>query len=168
MAYLALILMVAVCALAWAKGERAERAGAILLFSTWAGSNLLRNIVGHLSLGGVEEIKATLSLAGDFVLAVGLLVLAVRYSSLWLGAVLLIQGGEMTLHSMFLEQESGTLAYITVSNLLSYMFLAVILAGTAASWRRRVVRRWAQGAAHTPDRLPGLSAHPAPTLSPAS
>lgn len=138
---LAFGVMALVCLLAWVKGEPAERSGALLLFLTWVGSDLARRAVTR--WGGLDaaNLSTLLSLAGDGLLAFGLLVLAIRHSSLWLGSVLLIQGAAMTLHAMFMDRQSTHLAYIYIANALSYGFLLMILVGALASWRRRVVRR---------------------------
>lgn len=161
--YLADGVMLFVCLLSWFKGGPAERSGALLLFLTWIGSDLARRAIAHWGVGDPEQAKATLSLLGDSLLALGLLVLAIRYSSLWLGSVLLIQGGTMTLHSVFMDKASTTLVYIYLANLFSYGFLLMMLAGALASWRHRSVRTRAAASAQRPPPIALLV--PGPTLS---
>lgn len=134
--------MILACALGWAKGDRAERAGSLLLFVTWIGTAAARPIAPYVAPPrDVEEFKALLNLVGDFSLAGGLLILAIRYNSLWLGGVLVLQGAAMTLHSVFLDDDSSPYAYYVVYNVICFSFLPMILGATLSSWRRRVLRR---------------------------
>lgn len=158
--------MLLICALAWFKGDKPERAGALLLCAAWAGSFLLRGALAPFFDEHDQNVRTVTRLSVDFLLAAGLLILAIRYSSLWLGAVLMIQGAEMTLHSMFLGPDRSSLyTYIVVSNLFSFMFLGMILAGTVASWRRRIVKRRSPGAPSSRWALPLAAGDAAPPLS---
>lgn len=160
------LLMILACALGWAKGDRAERAGSLLLFVTWIGTAAARRIAPHLAPPrDVEELKALLNLVGDFTLAGGLLILAIRYSSLWLGGVLLLQGAAMTLHSLFLDNESSPYAYYVVYNVICFSFLPMILGATLSSWRRRILSRKASERAPPAYALPLVGDL---TLSPAT
>ena len=142
MGYFEVLQLALVCAFAWIKGAKSERAGALVLSAAWILSDALRAWLSFVAPHDLERLKAILSLSGDLMLAIGFLVIAIRYSSLWLGAVLLVQGAEMTLHSMFLGDEPGTLfVYIVISNVFSAILLLMIVAGTCGAWRTRVRRR---------------------------
>ncbi|MDO8377636.1 hypothetical protein [Phenylobacterium sp.] len=74
----------------------------------------------------------------DGVLALGFLALAVRYASLWLGAVMLLQGVQFSLHAYFFVTKLGPgFAYALINNLVTWGTLVGILAGTVAYQRER-------------------------------
>jgi hypothetical protein len=135
---LAVIALAICCGLALLKGGPAERAGAALISITWVA-------VLAASAATQSYVPAIAFLASDAVLAVGLLILAIRYSSWWLGAAMLLQGVGLSLHAAHFaavrDEESISVLnlYILGKNLASMAVLLAILAGTLASWRQRVV-----------------------------
>ena len=56
-------------------------------------------------ISGNVQIGEVLELVGDFVCAVTLLMLAVRYASLWLGVTMLLQAVQFSLHAFYLVME---------------------------------------------------------------
>ena len=80
----------------------------------------------------------TLLFALDFALAVGLLLIALRYGSLWLGSAMLIQAIALCAHSLVFSGDGPAPAeWMILNNVLSLLVLACIVASTAASWRAR-------------------------------
>lgn len=117
--------------LALAKGGKPEQLGASLKLAT----SLIALGVHHLLKQ--DSISVAL-LTADGVLAVGFLMLAIRYSSLWLGAAMLLQGGQFSLHAWYLV--SGLQRdrfYAIANNLVTIGILICILVGTLMAWRRR-------------------------------
>lgn len=114
------------------KGGEAVRAGAILIVVTWfvtlAASAITRSYVPAIAF-----------LASDGILAVGLLFLAVRYSSWWMGVAMLLQSVSLALHAGYFAAERAELSsrllrdYILGKNVASLAMLLVIFAATIAS-----------------------------------
>lgn len=133
---LSLVALFGCCGLALWKGGPAERGGALLIVATWlvtlAASALTRSYVPAIAF-----------LASDAVLAAGLLILAVRYSSLWMGAAMLLQATGLSLHAAYFAAEKAELSrhtlrlYIAGKNLASFAMLLVILAAGLAAWMKR-------------------------------
>jgi hypothetical protein len=81
-----------------------------------------------------------LQLPFAFFWAVGLWVLAVRYASLWLGATMLLQAGQFSLHAFYLVMERPhdlIHAWINNINTVGISICIVVCAVTAI--RRRVI-----------------------------
>jgi hypothetical protein len=81
-------------------------------------------------------------LAFDGLLAVGFLVVAVRYSSLWLGGAMMCQAVAFGAHAMRMSDGAriywhGANVYILIINIASYLVLAVLIGGVLATIRRR-------------------------------
>jgi hypothetical protein len=135
---LAVIALIVCCGLALLKGGPAERAGAALIGVTWVA------VLGA-SAAAQSYVPAIVFLASDAILALGLLILAIRYSSWWLGAAMLLQGLVLSLHAahfapVHAEESIQVLnLYILGKNLASMAVLLTVLAGTLVSWRQRVV-----------------------------
>lgn len=119
---------------AWWKGGRPERVGALFNGVVAIGVTILQALL-HESLGTLPILIA------DGVLAVGFLILAIRYASLWLGAAMLLQGMGFTMHSaLLLGVVKPDYAYYAAMNVMSLGVLLSIILGTAYAWavRRRV------------------------------
>lgn len=126
----ALLIIVATPIIAWRIGGPAERWGATLNSSA-ALAVIAAQIVT------VTARPAIAFLAVDFTLATGFLVLALRYSNIWLGVAMLLQSAELTLNAVTLSagrQPSELDALGT--NLISLAVVATILGGAWANWRR--------------------------------
>jgi signal transduction histidine kinase len=115
------------------KGDRAARiAGAISLFSAVA-LPILGTITGNVEIGEVLE------LTGDLAWAVALLVLVVRYASLWLGVTMLLQAAQFSLHAYYLVMERPhDLIHAWVNNLNELGITICIVIGTVLAIRRRM------------------------------
>lgn len=133
-------IMVAVCALAWLKGGTAERIGAGLIAGFWVFQDSLQTLAG--SFAASLPLVQLPILLGDFILATGFLVLALRFASLWLGVAMLAQGAQLGAHAIFIAN-GGHHAddFARWSNISSAVLLTSLLTGTLTCWRRRVVAR---------------------------
>lgn len=132
------VVLVGAALFAWSKGGPAERLGATLKVFTSATA-----LTVHHTLK-LESISVAL-LVADGLLAIGFLLLAVRYVSLWLGAAMILQGAQFSLHAYYLVAErSLDRLYSIINNVNTYGVILCILAGTLIAWRRRV--RMAQAA----------------------
>lgn len=112
-------------------GALPEKLGAALILSA-----ALAALLVHLVLA--EPARSMGLLVVDGALALGFLILAVVFASLWLGAAMLFQGVQFSLHAYYLVvgREHDTL-YATVNNIVTYSILLFLLLGSLASWRRR-------------------------------
>jgi hypothetical protein len=123
------------------KGGIAERYAATLV------------VVGALYAFGVgrlldNEMQTLALLLGEFLLAMGFLVLAVRYASLWLGGAMLLQAVQFTLHAWYmLGERRPDMFIVIVNNADTVGILLCIVLGTITAWRRRDASRAADAAA---------------------
>jgi hypothetical protein len=117
---------------AW-KGDRAARiAGAVNLFNAVA-------LLIFATISGNVQIGEVLELAGDLVCAVTLLMLVVRYASLWLGVTMLLQSVQFSLHAFYLVTDRPhDLIHAWVNNLNEVGITLCIVIGTVLAVRRRV------------------------------
>ncbi|WP_245863807.1 hypothetical protein [Caulobacter mirabilis] len=76
-------------------------------------------------------------LIGEGLLALGFLVLAIRYASLWLGVAMILQGLQFSLHAFYIvmERERDWL-FVAVTNVVTLAIILCILVGTVFAWRR--------------------------------
>lgn len=125
------IVTLAVLAFAWWKGGRPEQYGATLKVAT----SLIVLAVHHL----LKQDSISLALlTADGLLAIGFLALAIRYSSLWTGAAMLLQAGQFSLHAWYLVSSlERDRFYAVANNLITIGILLCILVGTLIAWRRR-------------------------------
>ncbi len=129
-------LVVASVAFAWWKGGAPERVGAMFNGVICLGVTILQAVI-HESLGTLPILIA------DGVLALGFLVLALRYATLWLGAAMLLQGVAFSMHSaLLLEVVEPSAPYYAAMNVMSLGVLLSIIVGTCQAWvlRRRRAR----------------------------
>jgi hypothetical protein len=84
-----------------------------------------------------------MGLTFDALTAIGLLVVTVRYGSLWLGGAMLLYAAQFTLHSFYLVtgRSSDTPLHIVISDLNFAAILVCLTAGTIMAWRSRLARR---------------------------
>jgi hypothetical protein len=118
---------------AW-QGDRAARiAGAVNLFNSVS-------LVIYGAVTGNAQASEVLELAGDLIWAVGLLMLVVRYASLWLGVTMLLQAVQFSLHAYYLVMErEHDLVHAWVNNLNEVGISICIAIGTVLAIRRRMV-----------------------------
>jgi hypothetical protein len=117
---------------AW-KGDRAARiAGVVNLFNSVA-------LLVYGAVTGNAQISEVLQLTSDLLWAVGLLMLVVRYASLWLGVTMLLQAVQFSLHAYYLVMERPhDLIHAWVNNLNEVGISTCIIIGTALAIRRRM------------------------------
>jgi heme/copper-type cytochrome/quinol oxidase subunit 4 len=126
---------VGVCLFAWWRGGPAEQWGSTINLIAGAGAILARYILHH------DSLDVALLFA-DGVLAFGLLLLGVRYASLWIGAAMILQAVQFLLHTYYfvLELRHDRL-FSFVNNLVSLGMLICMVAGAMLSWRRRILNQ---------------------------
>jgi hypothetical protein len=124
------IAIVAVALFAWFKGRWPERLG--------AGANLAAAVavlVGQ-QMMGLSSFAPEL-LVIDGLLGLSFMVLAVRFASLWLGAAMLLQAVQFTLHAFYyVTNKPFDRLFVIVNNCVSWGVLLSIVAGTLATWIR--------------------------------
>ena len=124
-------LTLLICALAWFKGNSAERQGGAIVFA------------GAVFALGIQIFLPTTSrhiplLLGEGAIGIGFLVLALRYLSAWLGVAMILQAIQFSLHAYYLVGElPHDRTYAIVNNLDSLGVLLCILVGTLLAWRKR-------------------------------
>jgi hypothetical protein len=121
---------------------------AVFLFALWKG-DLPERIGAAVNLGagliasGLQfvldpDAQSIALLAVDAALAASFLFLALRYASLWLGAALLLQAVQFSLHAYYLVVGAHhDWNYKVINNLDTSGINLAILVGTALAWRRR-------------------------------
>lgn len=136
--YIFSIAGILIFALAMAKGSQAERWGGTFILVAWGVVYVAQTMTGQ----SVPEVTfvAAVGICMDVLLACGFLWLALRFSSLWLAAAMMLQAVQLALYGSFLG--TGNVrhnAYAVASNVQSGLLLLFILGATLASWRRRVL-----------------------------
>jgi hypothetical protein len=132
---LEVILIVSGCAISILKGAPADRLGALLIFFFYMADELT-------FLVSSQRFPTTVIFFGDFVLAFGLLLVAIRYSSLWLGCAMLLQSIDLCSQGLALGGDGlNTEAQIWLNNAISMAMVGSVVMGTLVSWRRRIKAR---------------------------
>ncbi len=123
------IAIVLVTAFAWLRGGWPEKIGSLAnLVATVLLLVLIRTV-------GLSSIGSGL-LVIDGVLGLVFLGLAVRFTSLWLGAAMLLQAAQFSLHAYYLVVgREVDLLFAAVNNIVSWGVLLAILIGTLVTWR---------------------------------
>lgn len=124
-----LILFVLVtCVFAFARGGPAERVGAAIILA-----NLLAGMVNEAQLH-----DQLITLAIDGLTALALLVVAVRFASLWLGGVMLLYALQFGLDAYYLVLDHPRDDLHIILNNIDFFGVSLCLgSGTALTWRRR-------------------------------
>lgn len=124
------LLLAVACVTAWRWGGEAERRGALLVLVVTIGFTLSGSIADSNAVRGVY-------LTLDGALALGLLLLALRHTTAWLGVAVLLQGVQFSLHAYYLvASKSYDKLYATVNNLVTLGVLFSLLVGVALAARR--------------------------------
>lgn len=131
--FIGLALLLGVVAFAIWRGGPAERNGAIMVAVAWIGAGVAQVFIPHIALIYVL-------LVADTLLALGFLLLAIRYSSRWLAVAMLLQGASLGFQAVKLMdlvdlKLRGT--FLIAVNLLSLGILGALLGGTLSTMRRR-------------------------------
>ncbi len=119
------------CVFAWVKGSVAEKlAAGLLLFINVASDSVIALTYPH----SPQVVMFSL----DLLLATGLLALAFRYSSLWLGAAMILQSIALLSHGVRLSYEGvDTYTWMVLNNLITQAMQGCLVAATILSWRAR-------------------------------
>jgi hypothetical protein len=80
------------CLFAWWKGGPPERLGSMMLAISWFGADIARGFSNQM-------VPTATLLASDILISGGFLYIAIRYSSLWLGAAMMFQAIGFALHA---------------------------------------------------------------------
>ena len=133
--YIAWILMLATTVFALWKGGPPERLGAATIIVVWIGTVIAQ----ALPPPAYSDISLLVS---DGLAAVGFLVVAIRFSSLWLGGAMMCEAVAFVAHAMRLSDNErthwhGANVYVLVVNVSSYLVLSVLIGGAIATIRRR-------------------------------
>ena len=125
-------------------GGRAERAGTLCI--------LIANIAAEIAIVLQRPAYPSHTIfAIDLGLAVALLIIAIRYSSLWLGAAMLLQSVALYSHSIVMSgSELSQSVYVDLNTYLTLAMMLCILIATSLKIRARQVSRRALAIAKTP------------------
>jgi hypothetical protein len=127
------LIALGICLLAIWKGGSAERVGSGLIL----GIALGRLITGQFFS---PDMKPVLILIGDGLTAMGLLAVALRYGSLWLGGAMLLYAAQFTLHSYyFVTARPNDNFHAAVNNIDFFGIILCLAFGALVSWRRRMI-----------------------------
>ena len=120
------------CGLALWKGGPPERLGTAMLAVSWIGADVARGFSNQM-------VPTVTILASDVLLAAGFLYVAIRYSSLWLGAAMILQAFAFALHAVQLSSTEegprwhGFILYLLLDNARSYAVLRAYVEATLGS-----------------------------------
>lgn len=123
-----LVFSLLICLFAFLKGGPAERIGAAVI---------LANLLAGLATEAFIRTQLVV-LSIDGLTAVVLLVLAVRFASLWLGAVMLLYALQFGLQAFYLVMERPRdVLHVVINNVDFFSVSLCLAAGTILAWRRR-------------------------------
>src|SRR5215469_8526318 len=132
LALLAMAISVAAAPLALWKGDAASRIAGVA-------SALNALLLPALRIFLQRHIGEVVQLAVDFIWAIGLLMLVVRFAYRWLGVTMLLQAVQFSLHAYYLVMDMPKdVVHAWVNNLDAIGISLSIVAGTILAWRRRV------------------------------
>jgi hypothetical protein len=131
----ALVLLAGTVVFVALRGGPPERLGIAMIVAAWIGT-----IVAHELTRPVLPVLTFLILDG--VVTVGFLIVAVRYSSLWLGGAMICQAVSFGAHAMWLFDEDSLsrqsrYLYVAVTNVVGFLVLFILIGGTFATIARR-------------------------------
>jgi hypothetical protein len=129
------VLLLGSSVFAMLRGRPAERLGGAL----YLGSALL-DVAASVVTG--KEFPYVPILLLDAFVAVGFLVLAIRYNNLWLGAVMMLKGVQLALHAIHLTNEADMRigpfnANALALDLVSVSISSILIVATLSSLRQR-------------------------------
>lgn len=126
-----LAVIFSVCLFAIVKGGPAERRAGLIFAAGTFGVELIHSAVPR-------DLQGSLLLAMDGFVAGGFLLVALRYASAWLGAAMMLQGFQFSLHAYyFVTGAKRDNTYALLNNLDSAGVLLCMLIGSVIAWRRR-------------------------------
>ena len=129
--YLEWVALISVSIISAIRGSIAERTGAALILAV----NLASDVAFVITAPHVPQV---LLFCLDLLLAIGLLAIAFWFSSLWLGAAMLLQSIILFAHALaFADGEITSFGFVIMNNLISWLMYACLLGATLMSWRAR-------------------------------
>lgn len=151
-------LMLGACISAIWKGGAPERDGAILILSVSVLSPFADSLIP-------ADARLVGRLVSDGLVALGFLVISIRYASLWLGGALIAQAVQFSLQAFyFVTERDHDAPYAVVNNLNTVAVLAFLVAGTIAYQRR--LAAWRVAKAKYDAQMQAAQAPPAqPTMA---
>ena len=125
------VALLSVTFLSMTLGAAAEKTGAALV--------LIFNVLGDIAIVVNRPIVPQITLFWlDLVLAAALLVVAFRYSSVWLGVAMILQSVILFCHALALDDDGlSYFAFMLTNNVVSWLMYACLLGATLMSWRAR-------------------------------
>jgi hypothetical protein len=132
------LVLVGILGLAFWKGGKAERYGAAVYGACWTAVELL--IIPFDSHSAVYLYGVYIA---DFIIAVGFLLIALRFSNLWIAIAMIAQGFSAAAHAYRLDDSETMIFYQgipvwrVVINLTSFVVMAALLFGSLSSWWAR-------------------------------
>ena len=132
LAILVIVVAVVAAPLALWKGDAASRIAGIA-------SALNALLLPALRIFLQRHIGEVVQLAVDFIWAIGLLMLVVRFAYRWLGVTMLLQAVQFSLHAYYLVMDlPPDRLHAWINNLNTTGISLSIIAGVFLAWRRRV------------------------------
>lgn len=128
------------CLFAFWKGGAAERAAAAAV-----ALNLLIGQVGH---HVAPQLNDQVRLVNDGLAALILLAVAVRFATLWMGAVMLFYAAQFSMHAYYLvmDRKAGDYLHALINNLDFIGINLCLVVGVISAWRGRARARRASAA----------------------
>ena len=129
---ISIVALVVICGLAVWKGSTPVRMGGVLILAAWIVTLIAAFVAGEHHLAPISF------LISDAILAAGLLILAVRFSSWWMGAAMLLQAVSLSFHAAYFAADKAEISfaledlYVLGKNLASVAMLIVLLTATIA------------------------------------
>jgi hypothetical protein len=129
--YLLTVSIFLVAAFAWWKGGVAER-------TSGAANAVVAALYLVCQVFVSRDLIQVVLLVIDCGLALTFLALAVRYASLFLGAAMILQGAQFSLHAyyMVIGKDMDRL-YLEANNVISWLVLTAIVVATLVYWSKR-------------------------------
>jgi hypothetical protein len=135
---IAFLTLFASASFAFIKGGAVERWAAAIVCVSWSLSVSFSVLLPGVFSRQIEEFTF---LAVDAATAVGLLALALRFASIWLGVAMLMQSAELGLHGAIMADWGLPFRdYMMLNNALSFGLLLLIASATGVAWFNRSSR----------------------------
>lgn len=135
LAQLEVAVVMSCCVFGLVKGGAPDRLGAFLILFFYMADEVAFVTAGH-------HFPMSMIFLGDFVLAICLLIVAIRYSSLWLGCAMLLQSVDLCSQGLAFGGDGLDLqSQLWLNNGISLLMVTCVAAGAASSWSQRVIAK---------------------------
>jgi hypothetical protein len=135
LAQLEVAVVVSFCAFGMVKGGTPDRLGAFLILLFYMADEIAFVTAGR-------HFPMSMIFFGDFVLAICLLIVAIRYSSLWLGCAMLLQSVDLCSQGLAFGGDGLDLqSQLWLNNCISLLMVSCVAAGAASTWLKRFIAR---------------------------